>query len=89
MRVALYGPKPFNHMSKADKVWACFCHCVVRWLKDDYMSNASLRARFSLSDDEYQAASNVIANAREENRIVQAEVGQGNKNAKYVPYFAR
>jgi len=53
------------------------------------MSNASLRARFSLSDDEYQAASNVIANAREENRIVQAEVGQGNKNAKYVPYFAR
>lgn len=89
MRVALHGPRPFSNLSKADRVWACFCHCVVRWLKDDYMSNASLRLRFSVPDEEYQAVSAVIANARVEGLIVQAEANQGNKNAKYVPYWAR
>jgi predicted HTH transcriptional regulator len=89
MRVALHGPRPFSSLSRADRVWACFCHCVVRWLKVDYMSNASLRSRFSLPDEEYQAASAVIANARAERLIVQAETNQGNKNAKYVPYWAR
>jgi predicted HTH transcriptional regulator len=89
MRVALHGPRPFGSLSRAERVWACFCHCVVRWLKDDYMNNTSLRARFSLPVEDYQAVSAVIANARTEGRIVQAELNQGNKNARYVPYWAR
>ncbi len=48
--VILFGPRPFNEMSKADKMRACFFHCVLRWLTRDYMSNASLRERFSLAD---------------------------------------
>lgn len=89
MRVVLPGPRTFSELSKADKVWACFCHCVVRWLKNDHMSNTSLRARFSLTDDEYQAVSVVIANAREAGKIVPADENQGKRNAKYVPYWAR
>ncbi len=89
MRVVIFGPKKFNDLSKADKTWACFCHCVVRWLRNDYMNNTSLRKRFSLSDDEYQAVSDVIANARKGGRIVKADLNQGNKYAKYVPYWAR
>lgn len=89
MRIVLPGSRAFSELSKGDKVWACFCHCVVRWLKNDYMSNTSLRQRFSLPDEEYQAVSAVIANAREEGRIVPADENQGNRNAKYVPYWAR
>jgi predicted HTH transcriptional regulator len=88
-RVVLPGPKPFADLSKEDKVWACFCHCVVRWLQNDYMSNTTLRARFSLPDEEYQAVSSVIANAKEAGRIVAADANQGNRNARYVPYWAR
>ena len=89
MHAVLFGPKKFSELSKADKTWACFCHCVVRFLRHDYMSNASLRKRFSLPEEEYQAASAVIANARKERRIVPADENQGNKYAKYVPYWAR
>ena len=28
MRVVIFGPKKFNELSKADKIWSCFCHCV-------------------------------------------------------------
>jgi hypothetical protein len=53
------------------------------------MSNSSLRARFSLPDEEYQAVSTVIANARDAGRIIPADENQGNRNARYVPYWAR
>jgi ATP-dependent DNA helicase RecG len=38
MRVVIFGPKNFSQLSKADKVWSCFCHCVVRWIRHDYMA---------------------------------------------------
>ena len=89
MRVVIFGPKPFNKLSKADKIWACFCHCVIRWLRHDYMSNTTLRERFKLAQEDYQLASTVISDAKKAGRIVAAEEGQGNKFARYVPYWAR
>jgi len=89
MRVVIFGPKKFSQLSKADKVWSCFCHCVVRWVRHDYMSNTSLRERFSLSDGEYQAASGVISDARKAGRIIPADPKQGRKNARYIPYWER
>jgi len=88
MRVVLYGPKSFSQLSKGERIWSCYCHSVVRFLSRDYMSNASLRERFSLQDDDYQAVSAVIAAARKAERIVEAEPGQGKRNARYIPYWA-
>lgn len=88
MRVVLFGPRPFSKMSKQDKQRACFYHCVIRWLQHDYMSNATLRERFSLSQDEYQAVSGVISEAVKGRRIVPADPQQGKRNARYVPYWA-
>jgi ATP-dependent DNA helicase RecG len=88
MRVVIFGPKQFNQLSRGDKVWSCYCHSVVRFLQRDYMSNTSLRARFSLKDEDYQAVSTVIAAAKKEGRIQPAEAQQGNRNARYVPYWA-
>jgi ATP-dependent DNA helicase RecG len=89
MRVVIFGPKPFSDLSKADRIWSCFCHCVVRWVRHDYMSNSSLRERFGLPDSDYQTVSAVIADARKAGRIVPAEPNQSNKYARYVPHWAR
>jgi hypothetical protein len=61
---------------------------VIRWLQRDYISNASLRERFSLQDDDYQIASAIISQARRDGRIREAEPNQGRRNAKYIPYWA-
>jgi ATP-dependent DNA helicase RecG len=87
MRVVIFGPKKFNQLSKADKIWSCFCHCVVRWVRHDHMSNTSLRERFSLPNEDYQAASSVISDAKKAGRIIPADPAQGKKNARYVPYW--
>jgi ATP-dependent DNA helicase RecG len=87
MRVILFGPRPFNKMSKQEKLRAGFYHCILRWLIHDYMSNATLRERFSLADEDYQATSTIISELIHGGRIIPAEEGQGRRNARYVPYW--
>ena len=88
MRVVLFAPKSFNQMSKAEKMRACFFHCILRWLTHDYMSNATLRERFSLPAEEYQAVSAIIAESIKLGRIAPADPDQGRRKARYVPYWA-
>ncbi|MGV1760580.1 ATP-binding protein [Rhizobium sp. A22-96] len=88
MRVVLFAPRAFAQMSKAEKMRACFFHCVLRWLTHDYMSNATLRERFSLAPDDYQAVSAIIAESIKLGRIAPADPDQGKRNARYVPYWA-
>jgi hypothetical protein len=45
----------------------------VRWLRHDYMSNTSLRGRYSLDAGAYQAVSSVIADSKKARRIAPAE----------------
>jgi ATP-dependent DNA helicase RecG len=89
MRVVLFGPRTYNELSKAEKLRAFYFHCVIKWVNHDYMSNTTLRARFSLGSDDYQSVSAIISESIKLKRIVPAEPGQGRRNARYVPYWAR
>lgn len=88
-RVILFGPKKFNKLSKAEKQLACFYHCILRYQMRDYMNNTTLRDRFSLPSEEYQAVSTIITEAVRKKRIIPADASQGKRNSKYVPYWAR
>jgi len=88
MRVVLFGPKSFSDLSKEEKIWSCFCHCVVRWISRNYMSNSSLRERFSLEKKDYKIISALISEAKKSGRISPANPNQGNRYARYVPYWA-
>ncbi|GAB4365033.1 MAG: ATP-binding protein [Kiloniellaceae bacterium] len=89
MRVVLFGPKEFSDLSKQEKQRACFYHCVLRWLSNDYMNNSSLRERFGLPQDQYQAVSAIISEAVSQGRIAPADPKQGNRYARYIPYWAK
>lgn len=89
MRVILFGPKKFSDLTRTEKIWSCFCHCVVRWIRHEYMNNSTLRERFSLPTEEYQAVSTVISDARKDGKIIFADPTQTNRYARYVPYWAR
>jgi ATP-dependent DNA helicase RecG len=52
------------------------------------MSNATLRERFSLPAEEYQAVSAIIAESIKLGRIAPADPDEGRRNARYVPYWA-
>lgn len=60
MRVMPFAPRSCSQISRADKLRARFFHCILRWLIHDYMSNATLRERFSLAPDEFQPVSALL-----------------------------
>lgn len=88
MRVVLWGPRSFKELAKEERVWACFCHCVVRFLRNERMTNTTLRERFSLSADDYQKISLVISQTRKADLIKPEDPAQGKRHGKYVPYWA-
>lgn len=89
MRVVLFGPRSFREMTRLERQRACFFHCIICWMRHEFMGNSSLRDRFSLRQEEYQAVSLVIADCIKNGRIIPAERNQGKKNARYVPYWVR
>lgn len=88
MNVVLYGPEDYSKMSKMDRVRACYHHCVIRWAKRDYMSNASLRQRFGLPKSKYVAVSHIIKDCIDAGQIAPAKANQAKRNAKYIPAWA-
>ncbi len=87
--VTLFDPKPFKELSREEKLRTCYQHCVLCYLRNDYMGNRSLRSRFSLGDDEYQVVSSIITDAVRSNVIVPADDLQGKRNARYIPSWAK
>lgn len=82
-RVKLFATKSLRQMTKSDKVRATYQHCVIKYLSNEYMSNASLRLRFGIEDKNYPQASRIIKQTIEDGFISEHE------NSKtYIPYWA-
>lgn len=85
--VTIFGPRPFSLMTKAERLRACYWHACLKVEDNSSLSNASLRARFRLSDKQYGKVSEVIREACTEGQIVPLDPNQAKKNARYVPYW--
>ncbi len=83
-KVTLYAPRDYQEMSRNERIEACFQHCILKYLSNEKMTNASLRKRLGISEKNYALASRIIKDAIEQNKI---KVGNPEiKNAKYVYY---
>jgi predicted HTH transcriptional regulator len=86
--VTLFAERPFSRMSSEDRVRACYQHACLKFAAADPMSNASLRQRLGLRDEQYPQASLVIRAALDVGRIKPADTEQGRRNARYLPFWA-
>ena len=85
--VTIFGAKEFKDMSKEDRIRACFQHTALKFEMNEIMTNATLRKRLKLSDKQYPQASRVIADSIQHGLIKPYSETQGNKNAKYIPFW--
>ncbi len=88
MRVILKGPKEFSEMNKQERIWSTYCHCAIRYVASQPMNNTTLRERFGMGKEDYQAISLLIKETIHEGLIAPADPEQGKRNARYIPYFA-
>jgi predicted HTH transcriptional regulator len=88
-KAILYAHKLFSQMDKSDRVRACYQHACLRYVSNDFMTNTSLRERFSIASKNYSMASRIIADAMDKKMVKRHDPENlSKKHAKYVPYWA-
>lgn len=90
MRVTLYAPSPTGRMRKEDRIRAIYQHSCLLYVNNQEMTNATLRKRFNISENNYPMASRYINEALEAGVIVPTDPdGVSKRNASYIPSWAR
>lgn len=88
LRAVLFGHRPLQKMSQADRIRACYQHACLKYVNHDFMTNPSLRERFGLSEASSSTVSRYIREAIEANVIAAVDPKAGRKFMKYVPWWA-
>jgi predicted HTH transcriptional regulator len=82
-KVTLYAHKSLKDMTVDDKVRACYQHCVLRYIENARMTNATLRERLGIDESNYPAASAIIKATIEHGYVKESE-----KPKEYIPKWA-
>jgi ATP-dependent DNA helicase RecG len=88
-RAVLFANKKLAQMDRHDRIRACYQHACLCWVSNQHMSNATLRKRFAISDDNYPVASRIIAETTDAGLIKPFDPNnRSRKHARYVPFWA-
>jgi len=86
MKVILLSPRQFAHMTAAERVRAAYQHAVLRFLMNEKLTNASLRARFGIENQNAAQVSRILRETTTANLIRLAD--PESPRAGYVPHWA-
>lgn len=88
-QVLLLAPQTFGKMDRAERVRACYQHCVLYWVSNKVMTNTTLRQRFGIAEENYSMVSRVIRDALDRGLIKKASTAShSTRDAQYVPVWA-
>lgn len=87
MRVTLFGRKPFGEMSQEERIRGCYQHCVIRYLANQGMTNATLRQRFGVAERNASQISRLIKLTSEAGLIRPSDIWSS-RGGHYLPAWA-
>ncbi|MEN9920759.1 MAG: hypothetical protein RL538_652 [Candidatus Parcubacteria bacterium] len=89
-RVSLYANQPYAALDTAARLRAVYQHaCVQHFVQGTPMSNASLRERLGIDEENYSIVSRLIKEAVEAGLIkIHDPLSQSTKHRKYLPQWA-
>lgn len=88
-KVILYAYQKFTDMDKKDRIRACYQHACLKYVMNEKMTNASLRERFNIADENAAIVSRIIKETYEAG-LIKEENPESNsrKYVKYIPVWA-
>ena len=87
-RAILFAYKDLADMDGAERLLACYLHACLKYVMRDFLTNASLRKRFGIKQNNKAVASRRIREAVAAGMIKPFDENAGRKFMKYVPYWA-
>jgi len=86
--VTIYAYQKLSEISRKDKVNACYQHCCLRYLKNEKMTNQSLRERFEVEERNYPMVSKIIKETIEAGFIKEDDPeNKAKRYSKYLPFW--
>ncbi len=87
-RTKLYWYQSFNEWSKEEKVRTCYLATCYHYVNEQEVSNAILRERFGIEEQNKSIVSRIIKETMEQNLIKLADSNASPKMRRYIPYWA-
>lgn len=88
-KVILYAYQKLNEMDRKDKTRACYQHACLKYVMNERMTNATLRERFKISDQNAAIVSRIIKDTLETGLIKEDDPdNKSRKYARYIPTWA-
>jgi predicted HTH transcriptional regulator len=88
-RATLFAYKKLAEMDRTERIRACYQHACLCWVSNQLMTNATLRRRFAITDDNYPMASRIIGDTIEVGLIRPFDPeNRSRKHARYLPFWA-
>ena len=87
-RTTLFAYKDLKDMSKRDRVRACYLHACLCHVTKRKMTNATVRRRFGIADQNASGASRLLKEAVEDGGIVIEDQTAGTRKRSYLPFWA-
>jgi predicted HTH transcriptional regulator len=88
-RAVLFAHRKLGEMAPQDRIRACYQHAGLQWVSNDQMTNASLRKRFGISDQNAAQASRIIRDTLAAGLIKESDpTNTSRRHSRYVPFWA-
>ena len=87
-RVTLLARRPLPEMEKDDRIRACYFHASLKYIQKEFMTNASLRNRFGLGEEDRPTVSRIIAESTDAGVIQCYDKSVGPRARRYIPFWA-
>ena len=88
-RTVLFGRKPLSEMDRDQRVRACYQHACLKHVTHGFLTNASLRERFGIKENNRAVMSRYIREAVDARMVRPFDPSAGRRMMKYVPYWAQ
>lgn len=88
-KVILYTYQKFADMDKQDRIRACYQHACLKYVMNEKMTNATLRERFKIADENAAMVSRIIKDTFQAGLIKEEDPeNTSRKYVKYIPVWA-
>ena len=87
-RAVLFAHKDLANMDVEERIRACYLHACLKYVMRDFLTNASLRERFGIKQNNKAVASRRIREAMDAGMIKPFDENASRRMMKYVPYWA-
>jgi len=87
-RVVLFAHRALSEMDRDDRVRACYLHACLKYVRREYLTNASLRERFGVEERNKSTVSRYIREAVEAGAIAPFDANAARRLMKYLPSWA-